>query len=106
MPTYIFHHITAFTFSFAELPVQPQLMKEKKKDTNTMNGHLLHSQTDTKTRTQMHKQRKSSLQCQGNSREGLSGLAGVKLWPDTLKSFLYTFARLLAVICCCETKQN
>lgn len=28
--TYIFHHITAFTFSFAQLPVQPQLRREDK----------------------------------------------------------------------------
>lgn len=28
--SYIFHHITAFTFSFAQLPVQPQLWREDK----------------------------------------------------------------------------
>lgn len=28
--TYILHHITGFTFSFAQLPVQPQLRREDK----------------------------------------------------------------------------
>lgn len=78
IPSYYCFHIF-FYWASSAAPAD----ERKRKKTDTMNGHLPHSQTDTKTHTQMHKQRKSSLQCQGNSREGLSGLAGVKLWPDT-----------------------
>lgn len=34
--TYVFHHVTAFTFSFTEFPVKPQLMREDKTQTRTM----------------------------------------------------------------------
>lgn len=65
---------------------------------------LMQTETHTHTCAGVHMQRKENLS--ESALQGLSGLTEVKMWPDTLKSFLYVPARLLAAICCCETKPN
>lgn len=50
--TYIFHHITAFTFSFTEFPVQPQLMREEKTQTQWLS--ISHTLKQTQRHTQTH----------------------------------------------------
>lgn len=105
--TYIFHHVTAFTFSFTEFPVQTQLRRARKQNkTDPFSTPLLCKPRQRRTHIRAHACTRREKRMSESALQGLSGLTEVKMWPDTLKTFLYVSAQLLAAICCCETKPN